>query len=181
MKTKTYIFLFFLALSQLGFSQNAGFKSNAISSNFSKAEIEAYQESADKKIEDFYSYLNLLSDKNISEKIKSEIKESILLLFQNDQTTVLGFTSDTHQPLSISAFLDIVENREIHFNLVRLSSKEPNPYSDFWFSEYVLEIVQNKKTTTENVLQRVYFSPKNKEFGSVSKQVWEIKLGEITE
>lgn len=179
MEIKIKILALFILVSGFAFSQNAGFKSNAISANFSIAEMEAYQESADNKIEDFYSYLNLLSDKSISKKTKTEIKESILLLFQNNQTTVLNFTSETHQPLSLFAFLNMVENQEIHFKVLHLSSKKPDTYSDFWISEYALEIIQNKTKTTKSVLQKVYFSPKNKKFGSISKRVWEIKLGEI--
>ena len=162
MGIKLYILTLFMLFSGLAFSQNAGFKSNAISANFSTAAIEAYQESADNKIEDFYLYLNLLSDKSISEKTKSEIKESILLLFQNNETTVLNFASETHQPLSLFAFLNMVTNQEIHFKLRHLTSKKPDMYSDFWISEYALEIIQNKTKTTKKCFTKVYFNPKTK-------------------
>lgn len=177
MKTKTYIFLFFLIISNFGFGQSA-VRKQTISSSFSPLEIEAYQESADKKIEDFYSYLNLLSDKSISEKTKAEIRENIFLLFKNKRVGVIDFLYKESGKISLSELLDMVENLEINFNLIQKKETLPELFSDYWLSEYSVEVEINGEKSLKKVTQKIYFSPKGKKFGSTYKEVWEIKLGE---
>src|SRR5690554_292984 len=180
MKTKTYIFLFFLIISNFGFSQDAGFRKTSISSSFSPVEIEAYQESADKKIEDFYSYLNLLSDKYISQKVKTEIKEGILLLFKNNRLEVVDFISDENTRVSLSAFLDKVEKSEsIRFKLIKKEDTVPELSIDYWFSEYTVEVELNGEKYVNKISKKVNLSPVYKQFGNTYKEVWEIKLGEM--
>jgi|SRR5690554_873269 len=179
MKTKTYIFLFFLIISNFGFSQDAGFRKTSISSSFSPVEIEAYQESAYKKIEDFYSYLNLLSDKSISEKAKAEIRENIFLLFKNKRVGVVDLTSGKNQKLSVSEFLEKVEKHKISFRFSEKPKQEPELFSDYWLSEYSVEVEINGEKSVKKITQKIYFNPKDKKFGNAYKEVWEIKLGEM--
>lgn len=178
MKKKIYILTFFLLLSGLIFSQST-MNSTSISSSFSPVEIEAYQESADKKIEDFYSYLNLLSDEKISEKTKNEIRENIFLLFKNNRIEVIGFSSEKNKKLSLTDFLKNVENQKMKFKLKDKTESIPEIFDNYWISEYSLEIESSQEKSVRKITQKIYFNPKNKKFGSNTKEVWEIKLGEI--
>lgn len=175
---RTYILTFFILFSGLTFSQNAGFRKTSISSSFSPVQIEAYQESADKKIEDFYSYLNLLSDKSISEKTKVEIRENIFLLFKDQKTEVIDLVSDEHKKVSLLDFLDKTKNQNIKFRVIQIEST-PVVIVDYWISEYSIEITLNGEKSVKKISQKVYFSPVYKQFGSTAKEVWEIKLGEM--
>ncbi len=175
---KKYIILFLILISNFGFGQDAGFRKQTISSSFSPLEIEAYQESADKKIEDFYSYLNLLSDKSISQKTKVEIRENIFLLFEDQQTEVIDLVSDEHKKISLLDFLAKTKDQNIKFRIIQTESI-PVVIVDYWISEYSVEITLNGEKSVKEISQKVYFSPVYKKFGKNSKEVWEMKLGEI--
>jgi|SRR5690606_11919846 len=179
MNIKTYIFTLFILFSGFGFCQNKELRSNVISANFSTTEIGAYQESAEKKIEDFYSYLNLLSDKTVSEKAKVEIKENIFLLFKDKRVGIIDLLYKESSKISLSELLDMVENLTIHFTLIRKKQAQPELYNDYWLSEYSVEVALNEGKFVKKISQKIYFSPKNKKFGNAYKEVWEIKLGEI--
>ena len=133
MKTKTYIFLFFLIISNFGFGQST-MKTVSISSSFSPLEIEAYQESADKKIEDFYSYLNLLSDKSISEKAKAEIRENVFLLFKNNRIRIIDFFTEENEKITLSDFLNKTENQKVSYKLIPKKSSIPELFSNYWIN-----------------------------------------------
>jgi len=174
MKTKTYILLFFILFSGVAFGQDAGFKTSTISHNFSAMQVEAYQESANKKIEDFYSYLNLLTDKNISQAVKNEIKESIYLLFVDRDVAIQGIVSKDNEKITLSAFLNsLEENSGMKYKIYKIENTAGNIYENYWLS--VVSIEHNNI----DIRHKVYFSPQQKQFGGTSKTVWEIKLGEI--
>ena len=175
---KKYIILFLILISNFGFGQDAGFRKQTISSSFSPLEIEAYQESADKKIEDFYSYLNLLSDKSISQKTNVEIRENIFFLFEDQQTEVIDLVSDEHKKISLLDFLAKTKDQNIKFRIIQTESI-PVVIVDYWISEYSVEITLNGEKSVKEISQKVYFSPVYKKFGKNSKEVWEMKLGEI--
>jgi len=179
MKTKTYILIFFILFSGVVFSQDGGYRSQAISSNFSTVEIEAYQESADKKIEDFYSYLNLLSDKEISQKVKNEIKENIFLIYTDRRLAVVDLLSNKSGKISLSEFLDKTEKQKTNYKLILEKSSNPGLFEDYWLSEYSVEVQLNGEKSVKKIAQKIYFSPVYKQFGDTTKQVWEIKLGEM--
>lgn len=179
MKIKPYILTFFILFSGLAFSQDAGLKKTSISSSFSPVQIEAYQESANKKIEDFYSYLNLLSDKNTSEKIQTEIRQNIFLLFKNKNVEITDFTSDEKQKVLLSDFLNKLESQKTRFSLTKKETQEPKLFLEYWVSEYWIEVELNGEKSIKKISQKIYFSPIYKKFGNKSKEVWEIKLGEI--
>lgn len=176
---KKYIILFLILISNFGFGQDAGFRKQTISSSFSPLEIEAYQESADKKIEDFYSYLNLLSDKSISEKAKAEIRENVFLLFKNNRIRIINFFTEENEKTTLSGFLDKIEKQPISYKLIPKKSSIPELFSNYWVSEYSVEITLNGEKSVKKISQIIYFNPVYKHFGNTQKEVWEIKLGEM--
>lgn len=181
MKTKTHILTFFILLSGVTFGQDAGFRKLSISSSFSPVQIEAYQESADKKIEDFYSYLNLLSDSEVSQQAKSEIRESILLLFKDSNTEVVDFTSE-NKKIKLDELITICENFNFEFKIIKIEENQKEIQDNFWLREYTLTMKYTKKQDKKapiGITQKIYFSPVYKQFGETYKEVWEIKLGEM--
>lgn len=179
MKIKTYILPFFMIFFGLAFGQDAGIRNIvSISSSFSPVQIEAYRESADKKIQDFYSYLNLLSDTAVSENTKNEVKETVLLLFKNSRTEIVDFTSD-NKKTALSEVLKRIESKKIKFRLTDTKGSSSKLSQDFWLSEYSVEVELNGKKSIKTISQKIYFSPVYKQFGNTYKEVWEIRFGEM--
>ena len=71
------IILFFCCTC--GFSQEANnsVSKNSIKANFSVKAIEAYEENSFSKVNDFYQFLEIYSDKNSSEDLKKQVKENL--------------------------------------------------------------------------------------------------------
>src|SRR5690606_9965762 len=110
MRVSVYILLF-LMCSFYGFSQNVSNKSISIKSNFSTESIKAYQESANLKLDDFYSYLSLYSDAKTSNEFRLEIKQNIFRLFGKKSFEIVDFLSDEEKQISIDDFLSKIESK----------------------------------------------------------------------
>lgn len=161
-------------LSGLGLAQNMGMESKSIQNNFSKASIEAFQENSQHKLNEFYEYLNLYS-KEKNEELKLQIKENIMHLVQLD-IKILDFMSYEPNLIGLSSFLSKIENKSYYFEIVS-AGKPLDLGINQWINPYRLKVTQKGKALEFDLIQIIYFEPKQKQFGSHSKSVWEIKLG----
>jgi len=158
-----------------GFSQNVSNKSISIKSNFSTESIKAYQESANLKLDDFYSYLSLYSDAKTSNEFRLEIKQNIFRLFGKKSFEIVDFLSDEEKQISIDDFLSKIESKNYGF----ATSHQFNSNVDFhsWECSYQLKIYFGNDFEVKNVKQNITFFPVEKAFGTNSKTVWNIYLG----
>jgi hypothetical protein len=169
------IFLFFGFAS----SQNQRLEtSNLIKSTYSYSTIEAFQERSEKKVEDFYEYLGLLTQKNISEEAKNEIEESIYLLFDGKNPILINFLSENSEPIHLKELLSTLKNsEEIKFKVIQQSSTAVT--GEYWLNFYTLQLQKNSGTKIFQLQQIIAFSPQQKKFGEQTKEVWELVLGEV--
>ena len=171
--------LLFLVGTFSVFGQNANpSASTAIKANFTMASVKAYQESATLKVEDYYHYLTLFSAESTSESLKSEIKSSIFNLFENENNTVVDYTSEEKPTISLKELLTKIENKNYLFSVSNFENSIVA--NDFWTTQYQLIISQNENTTQLQLFQKVSFKPILKAFGSTKKEVWTLFLGEVT-
>lgn len=175
---RSCIFMFFVGTFSV-FGQNANpSASTAIKANFTMASVKAYQESATLKVEDYYHYLTLFSAESTSESLKSEIKSSIFNLFENENNTVVDYTSEEILTISLKELLTKIENKNYLFSVSNFENSIVA--NDFWTTQYQLIISQNENTTQLQLFQKVSFKPILKAFGSTKKEVWTLFLGEVT-
>ena len=171
-------YLFLIFFSVLGFSQKAITvnNSNNLSKLYSVAALNVYADSSQKKVEDFYSLLTIYSNKETSTELKNELEKSILLLFQNKNQLVLDLTSSENKTIEIFSFLNKISNKNYFFSLSNSEKIDSNKFGG-WNLSFDISVKQNNQSKTISVLQKVYFDEQLKTFGSKSKWVRSIVLG----
>ena len=173
MKYFTIILFFFCTC---GFSQEANnsISRNSIKANFSVKAIEAYEENSFSKVNDFYQFLEIYSDKNSSEDLKNQVKENLNSLVLKDVLVEDLFTSEK---ITLEKLLEKINLKGLRFQIKNIQKKSTS--TNFWINSYVLEITNKTETTRKNILQRIYFYPEEKNFGTKKKEVWSVFLGEM--
>lgn len=179
MKTRVLTFLLLLfALISFGQSNNTSASSKvAIKSNFSFKAIKVYQESAIFKIKDYYAYLELYSNAESSDSLKVQLKTSIHNLFLQKNVNVVDVVSAENNPIALDKLLDKIENKNFKFKLTAIENSIVA--LDFWTTKYNLEITETNQRCSIEVFSKVIFRPVDKKFGSTSKEIWTLFLGEM--
>jgi hypothetical protein len=149
-----------------------------LKANFSAPVLAAYQENAKTKIEDFYQYLQLLSDVSVSKELKNEVRLNILFLFKNKEVLMKDIASNGKNSLPLSLLISQIENTpSLKFEVGEISSQQIEP--DSWQTTYTVKVLNDGKKSELNLSQRVYLTKDSKTFGGNSKEVWQTFLGEI--
>lgn len=144
----------------------------AIHANFNVAAIAVYQDNAEEKIKDLYSYFQMLSG-NESEQFKNQVIENVKMLFGNTPVTIDNIVLESEPKTTLDAFLQQlkVSKHTLQFLEVQQKTVQEN---NFLFTYTVLIDSQKKR-----VQQQVFFYPIQKQFGNKTKEVWEYKLGPL--
>ncbi|WP_339889413.1 hypothetical protein [uncultured Flavobacterium sp.] len=179
MKTKGVTFLLLtFALTSFSQSNNTSASSKvAIKSNFSFQAIKVYQESAVFKVKDYYAYLELYANEEATDSLKVEIKTAIHNLFIQKHIKVVDFVSSENNPILLDKLLDKIENKNYKFKLTAIENSIVA--SDFWTTKYNLEVIETNQRCSIEVFSKIIFKPVDKKFGSTTKEIWTLFLGEM--
>lgn len=171
-----YFVIILLFFGQCVFSQEASNSviRNNIKANFSAKAIEAYEENSFSKVEDFYQFLEIYSDKNSLEALKKQVKENLKSLVVENVLVADLFTSEK---ITLEKLLEEISSKGFKFEVKNMQKRATS--INFWTNMYVLEIKNGTEIVRKNLVQRVYFYPEQKTFGTKKKEVWSIFLGEI--
>ena len=168
------IILFFFCNCVLAQSSDNSVNRNSIKANFSAKAIEAYEENSFSKVNDFYQFLEIYSDKNSSEALKNQLKENLKSLVVENVLVADLFTSEK---ITLEKLLAEISSKGFKFEVKNMQKRATS--TNFWTNSYVLEIKNGTEIVRKNLVQRVYFYPEQKNFGTKKKDVWSIFLGEI--
>jgi hypothetical protein len=151
--------------------KTAGF----IEKNFSKPVINAYQNRAIDKVNEFYNYLILLQNATTSD-LQNELKQNIKLLLINENLSFQNIVDFQNKKETIDEiFIQIIE-KKLTFSMPIINQNPYMNHNDFEFL-YTLAVEVNKQVKQLNLTQKVYLFPLEKQFGTTKKTVWELKLG----
>lgn len=146
-----------------------------IQNTFSSAAIQAYENQAISRIEDFYAYLNLLAvTQEVAEQ--NEIKLAIEALFSKNQFLVTNFIKPETK-VTLAQLLNNSCNQKLTFELSNARINEVGPH--FFLVEYNLKMKSEMGESESVINQKVLFYPQIKEFGEIKKQVWQLELFEF--
>jgi disulfide oxidoreductase YuzD len=179
MKIKVFIFIGILccSLTSLGQSANTSLSKVTIKNTFSFQTIKAYQESAVFKIKDYYNYLELYADESTSDTLRNQLRTTLNNLFVDESQKVVDFTTSENHTITLPKLLDKIRNKNYKFNL---SSIENSIVAqDFWTTKYNLEVLENNQRCNIGVFTKVILKPIQKNFGTKTKVVWTLFLGEM--
>lgn len=146
-----------------------------IEKNFSKPVINAYQNRALDKLNEFYNYLILLQNATTSE-LQNELKQNIKQLLINENLSFQNIIDFQNKKYSIDEILGQVLEKKLLFEMPVVSQNTSLNHNDFEFS-YTLSVTVNGQVKQLNLTQKVYLFPIEKTFGMTKKTVWELKLG----
>lgn len=178
MKIKGLIFLGMLcSLTSLGQSVNTTSSKVTIKNTFSFQAIKAYQESAVFKIKDYYDFLELYADESASDTLRLQLRKAIHNLFVDEQQNVVDFTTSENNSIALNELLDKIEDQNYSFNLSAIENSIVA--QDLWTTKYNLEVLEGNQRCTIEVFTKVFFRPVVKKFGSKTKEVWTLFLGEM--
>jgi len=173
---KVTLKLLFLFVSGVLFGQAVPESPKGIKANFSMRSIEAYQENSQNKLEEFYEYLSFYSSETNAE-LRNQIKENIFSMVETD-VEILDFTEINPKKIDLEEFLSKIKNKSYRFSIQSKPASSELGLNQ-WQNVYTLSVSQKEKTTDFKLNQIIYFEPKEKKFGSKTKTVWEVKLGDI--
>jgi len=161
-----------------GFAQSADSHTNqTLTARYPVAVLQSHQANSLQKLEDFYHYLNLLSETS-DKDLQAQLKENIFSLFDDKNTLVDDITTDKKDEIPLSYLLDNIASKQItfHFKNQQVSREF---YRDYWFDVYTLEITSGSKSVTRTFAQIVYLRPAEKAFGNTTKNILQVSLGPI--
>lgn len=174
---KKNLILLLLLISGCSFGQEAIRKPQGIKAEFSPKIIRAYQENSQDKITEFYEYLTLYSaEKDIG--LQSEIEKNIYSVLDSEDLEMVDFTNPEKSGIRLSEFLNKIRNGNYRFQIKSQQSSDEIGLNQ-WRNQYELSVSKNRAEWTYRVSQTVYFEVQEKSFGSKTKSVWEMKLGNI--
>ncbi len=150
-----------------------------LNKRFSAKVLNAYQENSKTKVEDLFSYFQMLTDASLNDDLKKEVVKNINLLFQNPNTMVIDFTSDSFDKITLQQFIQkLLISEPILFSVSEESRYDSVEYQS-WKTGYTLSRTKSGIVTKTKIVQKVYFYETPKMFGEETKMVFSTLLGEM--
>lgn len=151
----------------------------SLNKRFSAKVLNAYQENSKTKVEDLFSYFQMLTDASLNDDLKNEIVKNINLLFQNPNTMVIDFTSDSFDKITLQQFIQkLLISEPILFSVSDESRYDSVEYQS-WKTGYTVSRTKSGIVTKTKIVQKVYFYETPKMFGEETKVVFSTLLGEM--
>ncbi len=150
-----------------------------LNKRFSAKVLNAYQENSKTKVEDLFSYFQMLTDASLNDDLKNEVVKNINLLFQNPNTLVIDFTSDSFDKMTLQQFIQkLLISEPILFSVSDESRYDSVEYQS-WKTGYTVSRTKSGIVTKTKIVQKVYFYETPKMFGEETKMVFSTLLGEM--
>jgi hypothetical protein len=151
----------------------------SLNKRFSAKVLNAYQENSKTKVEDLFSYFQMLTDASLNDDLKKEVVKNINLLFQNPNTLVIDFTSDSFDKITLQQFIQkLLISEPILFSVSDESRYDSVEYQS-WKTGYTVSRTKSGIVSKTKIVQKVYFFETPKMFGEETKVVFSTILGEM--
>ena len=174
---KLFIYLFCcFHLSAVGQMSQHSEGISSITKVYTPVQIAAYQDNATGKISDYYQYLSLLSSDNTEPALKDEVERAILLTFKDSTTLVTDLLSGQNNLIPLSEFIKKVRmGKNISFSVKNIRESAP-ANENSWEVAYEVSVISEGILSRQQVLQKIFFQPESKAFGTSNKVVWSTYL-----
>lgn len=151
----------------------------SLNKRFSSKVLNAYQENSKTKVEDLFSYFQMLTDASLNDDLKKEVVKNINLLFQNPNTMVIDFTSDSFDKIPLQQFIQkLLISEPILFSVSEESRYDSVEYQS-WKTGYTVSRTKSGIVSKTKIVQKVFFFETPKRFGEETKVVFSTLLGEM--
>ena len=174
------LFCGFSGIAQEANKESVSMKKEAVHSlnlKFSSKVLNAYQENSKSKVEDLFSYFQMLTDANLKTDVKKEVIDNIHLLFQNPNVLVIDFTSESLNKIPLQQFIQkLLISEPISFGISDEVTYDTVAYQS-WNANYTVTKKKSGIVTKTKVTENVFFYETSKQFGNQSKVVNATLLG----
>lgn len=171
---KTYISIIVLFLCTVVSAQSVTQSNTALSS---KA-MEAFSHKAETKVEEFYNYLQLLSDKSVNNEMKLHTANEIKKLFTDKEVTLVDIYNTSGTGITLDKLLEnaLSAKQKNYFTIKGFTGKPIQQISEKqqWLLSYEVSVNGSKYLKIEQDFFIIY---ENKKFGNTVKPVWNTYLG----
>ena len=151
----------------------------SLNKRFSAKVLNAYQENSKTKVEDLFTYFQMLTDASLNDDLKKEVVKNINLLFQNPNTMVIDFTSDSFDKITLQQFIQkLLISEPILFSVSEETKFNSVEYQS-WNTGYTITRTKSGIVSKTKIVQKVYFYETPKMFGEETKVVFSTLLGEM--
>lgn len=175
------LFCSFLGIAQEANKERVSMKKDAQTLNhiFSSRVLNAYQENSKSKVEDLFSYFQILTDANLKSDVKKEVIDNIHLLFQNPNVFVVDFTSDSLHKIPLQQFIQkLLISEPISFSISDEVTFD-TVANQSWNTNYSVTTIKSGIITKTKVIEKVIFYETSKQFGNETKVVNATLLGDM--
>lgn len=160
-------------------SEKKAVSTMSLNKRFSAKVLNAYQENSKTKVEDLFSYFQMLTDASLNDDLKKEVVKNINLLFQNPNTMVIDFTSDSFDKITLQQFIQkLLISEPILFSVSEETKFNSVEYQS-WNTGYTITRTKSGVVTNIKIIQKVYFYKTPKVFGDETKEIFSTLLGEM--
>jgi hypothetical protein len=148
--------------------------SNSIANNFNAKVISAYANQSEQLITDFYSYLSLYNQSETTE-LQNEIDKAIQQMYFSDNVLIEDIIYGTNKKITLLQLLKYCKENKfvVSINNIQNTAVMANNFD----MKYQLLVTNKLETKVYQITQKVFLYPLEKQFGTINKTVWELKLG----
>jgi hypothetical protein len=179
MKTKHLLFILSFFFYSFVFSQEA-MKKETTSKKLAvlaPKSINAFKIKSQNKVEEFYSYLNILGNPEMNIELKKHTILEVKKLFKDSKITIPDFLNDVKKEIQMEEFLLKLEISKIKIQFLPqdIGNSVVQNYGEnqSWTVGYILNLtIGSEKKSFRNVMQNVSLLNEEKSFGKKSKTVW---------
>lgn len=129
----------------------------------------AYANKAEAKVQEFFSYLELLTDPKLNPEMKIQVKQQALSLFENSAITVPDVFDAKNTTISVEGLLNKADSQKqkLHFVLSEINTVSAEDATDVWTLQYTITLPGKKL----HVKQLGMLKDGYKTFGTEKKKV----------
>ncbi len=192
---RNIVLLFFLSFTMNAICQSAEVRptetqklENAFQQEeVSNMQLEAFEERGAQKLKDLAGYLEYVSDEAMNETFRQQAVQLALELFVNPNVSFKYYENGKIVDSTIEQYLrNLLEQKgtkaQYQFvNITKISEIEKEADGNFsWLVQFVAKEKKDNKTTTGVIVtMNVSLQKIIKKFGSDTKIIWEVLLGEM--
>lgn len=151
----------------------------SLSKKYAVKMLEDYQENAKTKVEDLFTYFQMLTDASLTDDLKKEVVINIKNSFQNQNPEVIDFTSEPNEKIALNALIDKLLFSEPIIFIVSNVWQNNSETALSWKMKYTVIRTKSGVSQTIKLSQLVYLFEQNKTFGNATKNVTITFLGKI--
>jgi len=170
--------ILFLLGTQIVFSQASINRSEVLFDDFLKNENiekrEAFKAKSISKVEDLYSYLNIIGNTDFEIDIRNHTATLVKKIFVEEATVSMVLITE-EKPFLVNDFLEILlkSKEKVQFKITDIQLESNTIH-------YALSVTEGtKNSTSKNTKQTIQWAYKTKLFGNKSREVLSSTLGSI--